>query len=165
MPEKTPLDPPPRLTPPAAGERDYYTDRASDAKKALAAALGSMKQDAAAAVDPRGWAAKKPWLTVGLAAAAGLAAGYAATPNKTKTAARRLATIERILDAEAKARGVDVKARKKKLATWKRFLLSRGLGLAKPLIISTITGLLTGKAAGAQAGENAAGREMPSEPG
>ena len=156
-----PLSPPPRLTTPAASESDYYKDRANEALAAMKGALASAKREAAVAADPRGWAQKKPLIALGVAAAGGLAAGYAATPSKKNRAARRLATIERILDAEAKARGVNVKARKAGGRTWRRKALQMGIGYAKPMIISTLTGLLSGAAGGATAGQAVADDDEP----
>jgi len=50
-------------------------------------------------VDPKAWAREHPWVTIGAAAVAGFAATAALVPSKEEQALKKLAAIERALNA------------------------------------------------------------------
>ena len=158
MPEM--LDPkhPPRLTPPARSEAAYLKQRRSDALKGLKVATGDVVGSVKEIADPTPWIKRYPYRAAGGAAAVSLVAAYLATPSRAKKLARRLATIERIMDAEAKANGIDpkrLKAGKKPRPYWQRLLIGLVVRQVKPVLLSTITGLLSGALAGQATGDDA----------
>lgn len=82
-------------------ERDVLGDESAEAKAAMFAALDDIKADLAQAADPRLWAREHPWLTLGVAAAAGFAAAAAVTPRRGESMHARMASLVHSLDSLA----------------------------------------------------------------
>lgn len=91
--------------PTAASERDYLAEQARQAKEALRAGLSRLGADAGEVADPRRWARRHPWVTVGATAAAGFMAAYALVPSKEDRALKKIARIERALHPQPSDNG------------------------------------------------------------
>jgi hypothetical protein len=85
----------------ALTEAQFLQQEANDAKAALVAALGQLKSQVAAGVDPRGLVKDHPWLTLSGVAAASFVATTVAVPSKEQQALRKLAAIEAAIHRSA----------------------------------------------------------------
>ena len=66
-------------------EADYVTQQAEQAKRAIAAVIGDMKDAISGSADVREWTRQYPWMLTGTAAVAGFVAGVAVTPPKEES--------------------------------------------------------------------------------
>lgn len=147
--------PPGRHTPPATTESRYLAQRSADAKAAFKAALFAGKTDVKRGLDAPTIIRQQPLVSVGVAAVLGLLLGWLIVPSKARRTAARLATIERILQDEAKARGVRAAPAASRSSALSRWLVRTGMKYVQPMILSSITGAITGAAGGKKAGEEA----------
>jgi hypothetical protein len=75
-------------------EAQFLAQEATDAKAAMFRAIGDLKSQVAAGVDPRGWVQDHPWVTLSGVAAASFVATTITVPSKEQQALRHLAAIE-----------------------------------------------------------------------
>src|SRR5438094_2527411 len=66
-------------------EADYLTRQQEHAKAAISGVLSDMKEALAQGVSLREWTREHPWILMGTAAAAGVAAGMLLTPSKEES--------------------------------------------------------------------------------
>src|SRR5438067_312676 len=66
-------------------EADYLARQQEQAKAAISGVLSDMKQALAQGVSLREWTREHPWILMGTAAAAGVAAGMLLTPSKEES--------------------------------------------------------------------------------
>jgi hypothetical protein len=85
----------------ALTEAEFLQQEANDAKTALVHAIGQLKSQVAAGIDPRGLVKDHPWLTLSGVAAASFAATTVAVPSKEQQALRKLAAIEAAIHRKA----------------------------------------------------------------
>jgi hypothetical protein len=104
-----------------------------------------LKGDLARGADPRLWLKQYPWATLAGATVAAFTAAAVAIPSKEQQALRRLARIEAALHPH-RAGGDGNGASKRKRRMLARMLL-RGARTLTPILISTISGAITGKMA------------------
>ena len=109
--------------------------------------LDELKHDLMGAADPRAWMQVHPWMTLASSAVAGFVATAAVVPSKEQQALNRLRKLEESLErAEHPERFPDEKSAAKAKAGGGGI---RGLvyRVIQPMIVSTLTGFLSGKAA------------------
>ena len=140
-----------------AGESDFLTKQAEDARQAIGAVAAEIGRSLGKGVDPRLWAQHYPWATVAAAAAAGFVAAVATVPSKEDQALKRLAKIEKALGVGPYGNGHGQHhddgedAGAKKFAKGQTSFLG-GLGhqlleAVKPALMSALTAGITAKAA------------------
>ncbi|MEM8872878.1 MAG: hypothetical protein AAGD32_01350 [Planctomycetota bacterium] len=132
----------------ATTESEFLAQRAAEAKAGIGRAFALGKDSVRHAVDPRRLAQAHPFMALGGAMVAGIAAVWVAVPSKRQ-----------------KANDETVKAKPPR--KWRKQLLRVGFRLAKPMIIRTITTALSGaKGGNAGPGQQAgtATGQSPTEP-
>src|SRR5687767_7894931 len=126
-------------------EAEFLVKQQADAKKAISRTVDELKRDLVKAADPRAWMQVHPWATLVATTVAGFAAAAATIPSKEQQALSRLEKIEEALDAAERGR-VDGDGHARK-SSKRGALGGYAFRLLQPMIISTLTGFISGKAA------------------
>ncbi len=97
-------------------------------------------------VDPKAWAAEHPWIAIGAAAVAGFAATAALVPSKEEQALKKLAAIERALNAgrervESNGNG----KHEEKGGGMLKTILTEAAGLLRPVLASVVASQMGGQ--------------------
>jgi hypothetical protein len=124
-------------------EAQYLAKQQADAQKAITRTLAQLKLDLVKTADPRAWMNVHPWATLGAAAVAGFAAAATVVPSKEQQALKKLRELEEALEAREHPER-DGNGRKKSTMSGIGGMVFR---IIQPMIISTLTGFLSGKAA------------------
>ena len=129
-------------------ESEYLEKQAKDAQAAISQVFQDIKAKLGQGVDPKAWAREHPWVTIGAAAVAGFAATAALVPSKEEQALKKLAAIERALNAgrekvESNGDGKHGKGGGGMLST----ILSEAVGLLKPALASFVAAQMGGQQA------------------
>jgi hypothetical protein len=131
-----------------ASEADFLTQQANDASAAIAGAVAALKQDLLKSADPRLWTKEYPWASVAAAAVGGFVAASMVVPTKEEQALKRLERIERALHPERNGQSAAVDgATEKKDRGILGSILTSAIKTLQPILISTITGAVSGKMA------------------
>lgn len=88
-------------------------------------------------MDPKAWAQEHPWIAIGAAAVAGFAATAALVPSKEEQALKKLASIERALNAGREQASNGNGKHEEKGGTLKT-ILAEAAGLLRPLLASVV---------------------------
>lgn len=132
------------------GEGQVHDMAARQAKVAAQQALKDAGRHLMNITDIRPLIRQHPWIALGGAAAVGFAAAALLVPSEKQRAAARLRALERALDAETRVGGRRVGG-----ATSGSRLLRLGWRIARPTLLSLVTGAITGAATGAAVGSEA----------
>ncbi len=130
----------------AESESEFITRQAQEAMNAIANTLGRMKDDARKTADPRLWTKEYPWASLAAAAVGGFVAASVTVPSKEQQALKRLARIEETLYPNGRDHTTSPEEARKDnsiLGT----IFSNAARSLQPLIMSAITGAITGKIA------------------
>ena len=109
--------------------------------------------------DPRAWMNVHPWATLGVAAVAGFATAATVVPSKEQQALRKLRELEEALERKEHPERDGTGRRKSALGGLGGFVYR----IIQPMVISTLTGFLSGKAAAEPSTEPQAGPMPESE--
>jgi hypothetical protein len=129
------------------GEAQFLTDQANQASAAMSNAIKQIQRDLLKGVDPRLWVNEHPWMTLAAATVGGFVAATVTVPSKEQQALKRLEKLERALypDPARNPRydGEDTKKDRGILGS----IFSHAMGTLQPILMSAITGAITGKIA------------------
>jgi hypothetical protein len=147
-------------------ESEYLEKQAHDAQAAISQVLQDIKAKLGQGVDPRAWAREHPWVTIGAAAVAGFTATAALVPSKEEQALKKLAAIERALNAgrEKVESNGDGKHAKGGGGGMLKAILLEAVGLLKPVLASVVAAQMGGQQA-AQGEDSGAYRPGAYPPG
>lgn len=125
---------------PSTSDEEYLAQESHLASQALARTLASLKEDLVKGMNPLDAARKYPWLALGSALVAGVAATAVLVPSKEQQALRRLARIERALNRHNGENGGG-KAEHKR-SSWSAiagFIVRQLLGALRPALVALMT--------------------------
>lgn len=120
---------------------------ADDAQAAITALIQEMRRQVQAGADPKRLTREHPWVAVGSAAVAGFVGAMLAVPSKEDAALKRLAKIERALNAESAADSMSGNQGAKSGHPALRKFAMRMFKMLQPTLLAAVTGALTGKSA------------------
>lgn len=147
MKQNEPSAPPPDAPAAKLSEAEFLAQQAHNAQLAMSKALAEFKTRLGQGADPRAWAKEFPWITVGAAAVAGFVTATALIPSKEEQALKKLARIEQALNPPRRESGNGDGEKKKEGGGFVGTLLHEALAMARPLLISLVSGGLGGVAA------------------
>jgi len=127
-------------------ESQFLTDQANAAKDAISACVNQIKADVRHGVDPRLWAKEYPWATLAAAAVGGFVTASMTVPSKEQQALKRLEKIERALHIPESERAASSAEKAKHKGIFSD-IVSGALKNLQPILMSAITGAITGKVA------------------
>ena len=133
------------------GEGMVHHMQARHAKAAMGQAFREAGQHLLGVADVRPLIRQHPWAAIGGAAALGFVAAALVVPSEKQRAASRLRALERALQDEAAMGARDFRSKAKSGSR----LLRLGWRLARPTLLSMVSGALTGAATGAATGADA----------
>jgi hypothetical protein len=135
-----------------AGESEFLTKQAADAKAAIGSVVNDLKQDLAKSIDPRGWVQTAPWTTLAAGAVAGFVAAAVAVPSKEDQALKRLRKLEEALNPHPRRDTVDTAVNgdhARKVETGQSSFLAglagQVLRAVQPVLMSALTAGITAK--------------------
>lgn len=112
--------------------------------------------------DPRLWLNDHPWLTLAAASVGGFVAASVAVPSKEQQALKRLEKIERALNPDRYVRPSENPKEATKDRGIVGTILKGALGSLQPVLMSALTGAITGKMAQPDAEDMAAAANQQS---
>jgi hypothetical protein len=127
------------------GESQFLTEQASLASSAISSTIKQIQLDLLKGVDPRLWTKEHPWMTLAAATVGGFAATSVVVPSKEQQALKRLEKLERALHPNPDHNPDH--AHDKKDRSILASIFSHGMGALQPILMSIITGAITGKVA------------------
>ena len=129
-------------------ESEFLARQAEEAKNAIGNVIDRLKDDLAKSADPRLWTKEYPWASVAAALVGGFVAASLTVPSKEQQALKRLERIERALhpEREACSNGTPEQPAAKDHGILGN-ILNTAIGTIQPIIMSAITGAITGKLA------------------
>lgn len=97
-------------------------------------------------VDPKAWAKEHPWIAIGAAAVAGFAATAALVPSKEEQALKKLAAIERALNAgRERVAESNGDGKHEKGGGMLKTILGEAAGLLRPMLASFVAAQMGGQ--------------------
>ena len=127
-------------------ESEFIDRQQRQASEAISNTVARLKDDISKTADPRLWTKEYPWASLAAAAIGGFVAATLTVPSKDEQALKRLAKIERALYPNGRDNGTPPEeARRDKGVLGS--ILSNAAKTLQPLIMSAITGAITGKVA------------------
>ena len=147
-------DPNPHSEASKLSESDFLQRQAADAQAAIGKVLQDLKSKLGQGVDPKAWAQEHPWIAIGAAAVVGFAATAALVPSKEEQALKKLAAIERALNAgrEQAASNGNGKHEPTGGGGMLKTILSEAAGLLKPLLASVVAAQMGAQPQGEDSG-------------
>jgi hypothetical protein len=127
-------------------ESEFLVRQQREASEAISKTVARLKDDLGKSADPRLWTKEYPWATLAVAAVGGFMAASLAVPSKEQQALKRLARIEQALYPNGRDNGTTPQEARKDKGILRGILSSAAKSL-QPLIMSAITGAITGKVA------------------
>jgi hypothetical protein len=147
-------------------EADFLKQQAEDAKAALANTFAVMKADLAQGVNPVEWARQYPWISLGVAAAAGFVGTTLVVPSREEQALAKLAAIEKALNPPKPA-GTNHESHAKpeeKSHSLLMTIIREVMALVRPLLLSLLTAGLAGRQTDPSATAAAAASDKTADP-
>jgi hypothetical protein len=143
-PASAPQDPAVKNTPESKlSEAEFLKRQADDAKAAISQSLSDLTAKLRNGVDPLVWARQYPWISLGVAAAAGFVGTSMVVPSREQQALAKLAAIERAVNAKP----ADHHEQNGKPATSHesilKVILHEVFAILQPVVLSLITAGLT----------------------
>jgi hypothetical protein len=132
-------------TPPVTSlsESQYLAQQQADAKKAIERSLEQLRAELMQSADPRAWMQTHPWMTLCASAVAGFVASAATVPSKEQQALNRLAKLEEVVARAEHPERFNGNGQRKSGGAITGIIYR----IVQPMIVSTLTGFLSGKAA------------------
>jgi hypothetical protein len=127
-------------------ESEFLARQQQEAKDAIANTVARLKDDVRKTADPRLWTKEYPWASLAAAAVGGFVAASMTVPSKEQRALKRLAKIERALYPNGRERAAS-REEKHRDSGILGSIFSNAAKTLQPLIMSAITGAITGKVA------------------